>query len=30
VVPLIVFIFPCLMGVLLMPAIYQVSQAMKH
>lgn len=27
VIPLILFIFPCLMGVLLMPAIYQVSQA---
>jgi tight adherence protein C len=30
VVPLILFIFPCLLGVLVMPAVFQVMHAMQH
>jgi tight adherence protein C len=30
VVPLILFIFPCLLGVLIMPAVFQVMHAMQH
>ena len=28
--PLILFIFPCLMGVLILPAAIHISQAFKH
>jgi tight adherence protein C len=29
-VPLILFIFPCLMGVLMLPAVFRVAQTMAH
>jgi hypothetical protein len=30
VAPLILFIFPCLLGALVMPAVFQVMHAMQH